>query len=83
MAKINISKMQELKDVCTELNLISVYDTNCYSFQELYYKLANKLNELIIEIKRFEGYVDDEVTKQTEILDNLLKSELADQVIMK
>ena len=83
MAKINISKMQELKDVCTELNLISVYDTNCYSFQELYYKLANKLNELIIEIKRFEGYVDDEVTKQTEILDNLLQSELADQVIMK
>lgn len=83
MADINISKMQELKDVCAELNLISVYDTNCYSFQELYYKLANKLNEIIIEVKRFEGLVDAEIVKQTEILEELLNKGVADQVIIK
>ena len=83
MANINISKMQEIQQVCTELNLVSVYDVGCYSFQELYYKLANRLNEVIIELKRFEGYIDASVTEQMDIIENLLKKGMADEVVLK
>lgn len=83
MADINISKLQEIKNLCTELNLISVYDTNCYSFHELYYMLANRVNDLIIEIKRFEGVVSDELIEQTNTIDGLLKQGMIDEVIKK
>lgn len=75
--------IQNVKDLKTSLNEISVYDLDVYTSMELYYKIANKLNEVIKELSRFEGVVSDEVIKQNEKLQYLLGEGLKTEVIKK
>lgn len=65
------------------LNEISVYDFDVYTSMELYYKIANKLNEVIKELMRFEGVVSDEVIEQNEKLIYLLGEGLNNEVVNK
>lgn len=65
------------------LNEISVYDFDVYTSMELYYEIANKLNEVIKELMRFEGVVSDEVIKQNEKLLYLLGEGLNIEVCKK
>lgn len=75
-----IENVGELKKA---LNEISVYDFDVYTSMELYYKIANKLNEVIKELMRFEGLVSDEVIKQNEKLIYLLGEGLNNEVVKK
>ena len=75
-----IENVGELKKA---LNEISVYDFDVYTSMELYYKIANKLNEVIKELMRFEGLVSDEVIKQNEKLIYLLGEGLNTEVVKK
>ena len=75
-----IENVGELKKA---LNEISVYDLDVYTSMELYYKIANKLNEVIKELMRFEGLVSDEVIKQNEKLVYLLGEGLNSEVVKK
>lgn len=65
------------------LNEISVYDLNTYTAIELYYSIANKLNEVIKELLRFEINVSDEVIEQNEKLTYLLGEGLKTEVVKK
>lgn len=75
--------IQNVKDLKFALNEISVYDLDVYTSIELYYKIANKLNEVIKELARFEGVVSDEVVEQNEKLIYLLGEGLTTEVIKK
>lgn len=46
---LDISKIKELQKLCQSLEIISVYDTGCYSYQEMLYLLKNKINELVLK----------------------------------
>ena len=80
VSKKLIENVGELKKA---LNEISVYDLDVYTSMELYYKIANKLNEVIKELSRFEGLVSDEVIKQNEKLIYLLGEGLNTEVVKK
>ena len=80
VSKKLIENVEELRKA---LNEISVYDFDVYTSMELYYKIANKLNEVIKELMRFEGLVSDEVIKQNEKLIYLLGEGLNIEVIKK
>ena len=75
--------IQNIEELRKSLNEISVYDFDVYTSMELYYKIANKLNEVIKELSRFEGVVSDEVIKQNEKLMYLLGEGLNIEVIKK
>ena len=72
-----LDKINYLK---TAINEISVYDLNCYTAIELYYKIATTLNEVIKELNRFEGAVTDEVLAQNQHLMDMLDSGLVEEV---
>lgn len=80
VSKKLIENVEELRKA---LNEISVYDFDVYTSMELYYKIANKLNEVIKELMRFEGLVSDEVVEQNEKLIYLLGEGLTNEVIKK
>ena len=80
VSKQLIENVEELRKA---LNEISVYDFDVYTSMELYYKIANKLNEVIKELSRFEGLVSDEVIKQNEKLIYLLGEGLNIEVVKK
>lgn len=46
---LDITKIKELEKVCHSLEIISVYDTCCYSYEEMLYMLKQKINELILK----------------------------------
>lgn len=75
--------IQNVKDLKAVLNEISVYDLDVYTSMELYYNIANKLNEVIKELSRFEGIVSDEVIEQNKKLLYLLGEGLTTEVIKK
>ena len=75
-----IDNVNEMK---TTLNEISVYNLDVYTAMELYYKLAEKTNEVINELSRFEGLVADEVIEQNKKLTYLLGEGLKLQVGFK
>ena len=75
-----INSIEELRK---SINTISVYDFNIYSSMELYYTIANKLNELIKECYRYEVAVSEEVVKQNECLQYLLNEGLNTEVANK
>ena len=74
------TSIEELK---AQINQISVYDLNVYTAIELYYMLSQKINEMIKELMRFEGAVDDEVIEQNKKLLYLLGEGLKEQVSIK
>ena len=80
VSKKLIENVGELKKA---LNEISVYDFDVYTSMELYYKIAEKLNEVIKELSRFEGAISDEVVQQNEKLLYLLGEGLTEEVIKK
>lgn len=67
----------------TAINEISVYDLNTYTAIELYYKLANKLNEVINELLRHEIVVSEQIIEQNECLQYLLGEGLKIEVCKK
>lgn len=75
--------IQNIEELRKSLNEISVYDLDVYTSMELYYKIANKLNEVINELSRFEGVVSDEVIKQNKELLYLLDEGLNLEVVKK
>lgn len=75
-----INNIEALK---TAINEISVYDLNTYTAIELYYRIANKLNEVINELLRYEIVVSEQVIEQNECLQYLLNEGLRDEVINK
>lgn len=75
--------IDNVNDIKTTLNEISVYNLDVKTAIELYYELAKKVNEVINELSRFEGVVSDEVIKQNEKLIYLLGEGLKVQVGLK
>ena len=81
--RLNLNPIEEIKEIAINLNLISVYDLDSYTLQELYYKVAQKINEVIIELNRFEVVINEEVTEQTEILKHLLDGGVTEEIVKK
>ena len=50
-----IKTMNELPNICGHLELVSFYDEKGYSTLELVYRLGRKLNDVILELKRYEN----------------------------
>lgn len=75
--------IENIEELRKSLNEISVYDFDVYTSMELYYKIANKLNEVIKELMRFEGVVSDEVVEQNEKLIYLIGEGLNIEVVKK
>ena len=76
--------IDELKNqLKNSINEISVYDLNSYTSIELYYKIANKVNEIIKELERHEILVSDEIIKQNNVLQEMLNSGLHNEVVKK
>ena len=50
-----IKTMNELPNICGHLELVSFYNEKGYSTLELVYRLGRKLNDLILELKRYEN----------------------------
>lgn len=75
--------IDNVNDIKTTLNEISVYNLDVKTAIELYYELAKKVNEVINELSRFEGVVSDEVIKQNEKLIYLLGEGLKTEVVKK
>ena len=65
------------------ISKISVYDLNYYSMTELYYGIANKINELIETYHEFGVSISEEVVKQNECLQYLLNDGLIKEVVNK
>ena len=76
--------IDELKNqLKNSINEISVYDFNSYTSIELYYKIANKVNEIIKELERHEILVNDEIIKQNNVLQEMMDSGLHNEVVNK
>ena len=65
------------------ISKISVYDLNYYSMTELYYGIANKINELIEMYHEFGVSISEEIIKQNECLQYLLNDGLNTEVVKK
>ena len=50
-----IKTMNELPNICGHLELVSFYNEKGYSTLELVYRLGRKLNDVILELKRYEN----------------------------
>lgn len=50
-----INTMNELPNICGHLELVSFYDEKGYSTLELVYRLGRAINNVILELKRFEN----------------------------
>lgn len=81
--EISQKLIDSIDELRKSINTISVYDFNIYSSMELYYTIANKLNELIKECYRYEVAVSEEVVKQNECLQYLLNEGLMTEVVNK
>lgn len=75
--------IENVKELRKAISKISVYDFDVYTSMELYYKIAEKLNEVIRELSRFEGVISDEVVEQNEKLIYLLGEGLNKEVVKK
>ena len=64
--------LEQLKAFVVSDNLLSVYDMDVYTTQELLYKLAQIVNEMLKEVGRFEGDVLDALKQMADELDELL-----------
>lgn len=65
-------QLEQLKSFMISNNLMSVYDMDVYTTQELLYKLANKINEALKEVGRFEEDVVEVLKQMASELDELL-----------
>lgn len=65
-----VPPIEELRTLCVNLEIISVYDTCCYSVPDMLYMLQNKINEVIVTnnndklamtkaLEKIFAYIDD------------------------
>lgn len=80
---LTLEQVETIKDMCVKLNVVSVYDLDVYTSMELYYKLANKVNEIINELWRFETTLSKELIEQNKELEFLLNEGLVIEVSKK
>ena len=64
--------LEQLKAFVVSDNLLSVYDMDVYTTQELLYRLAQIVNEMLKEVGRFESDVLDALKQMADELDELL-----------
>lgn len=75
--------VEELKNFMISNHLVSVYDLECYTTQELLYTLTKKINELIKETGRFESGVIGSLEEMANELDELLRGDKVEAEILK
>ena len=75
--------MEKIKRLKKSLNEISVYDLNKYSMLELYYKLVEKVNEVITEFLELGVNVSDNILEQNKKLEQLLNQGVTTEVFNK
>lgn len=80
-SKFTTEYVNNLRDHCISLELVSVYDIERYSVQELLYMLARKMNELVSASNVFQGNVSNEVDRQTALLQQLVDGGIDEYVI--
>ena len=81
--ELSVNLIQNIEALKSAINEISVYDLNTYTAIELYYRLANKLNEVINGLLKHEVVVSEEIIKQNECLQYLLNDGLKTEVVDK
>lgn len=67
--------LEQLKGFMISNNLMSVYDMDVYTAQELLYKLASKINEMLKEVGRFEEDTLKVLKMMADELDELLRGD--------
>lgn len=72
--------LNTIEDLRISISQISVYDFSVYSAIELYYNIANKLNEVIKQFMALGINVSEELIKQNECLQYLLNEGLEIEV---
>ena len=77
---IDKKKICEIPNLNPSWNVPSVYDLACYSYEEMQYLLASKINELIRELMRFEQSVTQDVIEQNKKLEQLLNGGLIQEI---
>lgn len=81
--EVNPKLIAHINELKKAINEISVYDLNTYTAIELYSRIANKLNEVIGELLRYEITVSEQVVEQNNCLQYLLNEGLTNEVINK
>ena len=66
--------LEQLKAFVVSDNLLSVYDMDVYTAQELLYRLAQIVNEMLKEVGRFESDVLDALKQMADELSKALKT---------
>lgn len=72
-----------IQNIALELNLISIYDLEAYTVQELLYKIGSKVNEMVSEVNTFEGKTIEAVKEMALELDELLRGDKVETEINK
>ena len=72
-----------IQNIAVELNLISIYDLEAYTVQELLYKIGSKVNEMVSEVNTFEGKTIEAVKEMALELDELLRGDKVETEINK
>lgn len=75
------NEIKKLERVALSLNLITVEDMQCYTISQLTIMIANKVNELIGDVGRFESEVVDTVNTQNENIKYLLDKGLHQEIL--
>lgn len=81
--EISIKILNSIEELRKSINSISVYDFNIYSSMELYYTIANKLNEVVTECNRYEIAISEEIINQNNCLQYLLNEGLMTELSNK
>ena len=72
--------VDKLPELCVNLELISVYDTQCYSATEMLYMLANKINSIICNMEHNDTALKAQLEDLNVKLEYLLGEGLADEL---
>ena len=78
---IDVKKIKQIEQLAVNLGVVSVYDLDEYSLLELVYMIAEKLNEVIKEMLRFETDITNNLVAIITRLENLLTEELASGIV--
>lgn len=72
--------IDELPNICVNLDLVSVYDIDCYTIPELCYMLMRKINDVICTMQHNDGILDNDLKELKAKVDQLLAGGLEDEV---
>ena len=76
-----IKTMNELPNICGHLELVSFYNEKGYSTLELVYRLGRKLNDVILELKRYENADAETLKILNDKINHLLSDGLYEETI--